>query len=1057
MFKPVSSKLSFPQMEEGILRFWEEHDTFRKSLANRAGASEYVFYDGPPFATGLPHYGHLLAGTIKDIAPRYQTMRGRYVERRFGWDCHGLPIEALAQDKLGLKGTPDILAAGVGKFNETCRSMVLTYVSEWRKTVTRMGRWVDFDNDYKTMDLPYMETIWWVFKQLWEQGRVYKSHRIMPYSWRLTTPLSNFEAGSNYQNVQDPAITVRVRLRELPAGLDAAAAGTPVDALIWTTTPWTLFGNLAVAAGPDMEYSAVRDASDGAIYLLATARLGAYYKTSDQYTVLATYRGADLAGLHYDPIFPTFTADPECQRTSFRIINAPFVSTEDGTGFVHIAPAFGEDDFQACKAAGIPLRDYLDDSCAFTATVPEYAGQFCKDADKAIIRRLKDEGKLVKQSTIVHSYPYCPRTDTPLIYRAIDAWYVRVEDLHDRLAANNRPVHWVPAAVGEKRFGNWLREARDWNISRNRFWGSCIPVWINQDDPSDMICVGSVAELETLSGRKVTDLHKHYIDDITITRNGHTYRRTPEVLDCWFESGSMPYAQQHYPFERKDDLDKFFPAHFIAEGLDQTRGWFYTLMLLGTALFDQSPYKNVIVNGLVLAADGRKMSKRLKNYPDPAHILDTYGADALRLYMINSPIVRAEDLCFTEDGVVHSLRHLLIPWWNAYTFFVTYANVDHWAPTADPDSAPTSDNPLDRWIVSATDRLAGDVVSAMDQYDLQQAVRPLVQFLDDLTNWYIRRSRRRFWKSGDDTDKASAYATLHSVLLRLCRIAAPFVPFISEEIYRNLRTPTMPESVHLCDYPLPGQWPRDAALESRMTSVMRAVTLARQLRADRDLKVRQPLAALHVVSRDAALLDAIRPMTDILADELNVKQVVFSADETALATLTAKANYKALGPKYGAKMRPLAAAIAALDSTRLSTLLASGTLTIDLDGAPLAITPDDILLQRTPKPGLAVASEGDLVVALDTNLTPDLVSEGLARELVNRIQNLRKDTALEVTDRITLTLQASPALLSAAETHRAFLTSETLCTTLTLSPLPANPPAPLDINGHPALLTLQKA
>ena len=1057
MFKPVSSKLSFPQMEEGILRFWEEHDTFRKSLANRAGAPEYVFYDGPPFATGLPHYGHLLAGTIKDIAPRYQTMRGRYVERRFGWDCHGLPIEALAQDKLGLKGTPDILAAGVGKFNETCRSMVLTYVSEWRKTVTRMGRWVDFDNDYKTMDLPYMETIWWVFKQLWEQGRVYKSHRIMPYSWRLTTPLSNFEAGSNYQNVQDPAITVRVRLRELPAGLDAAAAGTPVDALIWTTTPWTLFGNLAVAAGPDMEYSAVRDASDGAIYLLATARLGAYYKTPDQYTVLATYRGADLAGLHYDPIFPTFAADPECQKTSFRIINAPFVSTEDGTGFVHIAPAFGEDDFQACKAAGIPLRDYLDDSCAFTATVPEYQGQFCKDADKAIIRRLKDEGKLVKQSTIVHSYPYCPRTDTPLIYRAIDAWYVRVEDLHDRLAANNRPVHWVPAAVGEKRFGNWLREARDWNISRNRFWGSCIPVWINQDDPSDMICVGSVAELEALSGRKVTDLHKHYIDDITITKDGHTYRRTPEVLDCWFESGSMPYAQQHYPFERKDDLDKFFPAHFIAEGLDQTRGWFYTLMLLGTALFDQSPYKNVIVNGLVLAADGRKMSKRLKNYPDPSHILDTYGADALRLYMINSPIVRAEDLCFTEDGVVHSLRHLLIPWWNAYTFFVTYANVDNWTPTADPDAAPSSDNPLDRWIVSATDRLAGDVVSAMDQYDLQQAVRPLVQFLDDLTNWYIRRSRRRFWKSGDDTDKASAYATLHSVLLRLCRIAAPFVPFISEEIYRNLRTPSMPESVHLCDYPLPGQWSRDEALERQMTSVMRAVTLARQLRADRDLKVRQPLAALHVVSRDAALLDAIRPMTDILADELNVKTVVFSADETALATLTAKANFKALGPKYGAKMRPLAAAIAALDSAQLSTLLASGTLTIDLDGAPLAITPDDILLQRTPKPGLAVASEGDLVVALDTNLTPDLVSEGLARELVNRIQNLRKDTALDITDRITLTLQASPALLAAAETHRAFIQSETLCTTLTLQPLPASPASPLDINGHQAILSLQKA
>ena len=1058
MFKPVSSKLSFPQMEEGILRFWEEHDTFRKSLANRAGAPEYVFYDGPPFATGLPHYGHLLAGTIKDIAPRYQTMRGRYVERRFGWDCHGLPIEALAQDKLGLKGTPDILAAGVGKFNETCRSMVLTYVSEWRKTVTRMGRWVDFDNDYKTMDLPYMETIWWVFKQLWEQGRVYKSHRIMPYSWRLTTPLSNFEAGSNYQNVQDPAITVRVRLRELPAGLAGAAAETPVDALIWTTTPWTLFGNLAVAAGPDIDYAAVRDATDGAIYLLAAPRLSAYYKSPDQYTLLGTWKGTDLAGLHYEPIFPTFATDPECQRTSFRVITAPFVSTEDGTGFVHIAPAFGEDDFQACKTAGIPLRDYLDESCAFTAAVPEYQGQFCKDADKAIIRRLKDEGKLVKQSTIVHAYPYCPRTDTPLIYRAIDAWYVRVEDLHDRLAANNLPVRWVPSAVGEKRFGNWLREARDWNISRNRFWGSCIPVWINQDDPSDMICVGSVAELEALSGKKVTDLHKHYIDDITITRNGHTYRRTPEVLDCWFESGSMPYAQQHYPFERSSELDKFFPAHFIAEGLDQTRGWFYTLMLLGTALFDKSPYKNVIVNGLVLAADGRKMSKRLKNYPDPAHILDTYGADALRLYMINSPIVRAEDLCFTEEGVVHSLRHLLIPWWNAYTFFVTYANVDNWTPTADPDSAPSSDNPLDRWIISATDRLAGDVVTAMDAYDLQQAVRPLVQFLDDLTNWYIRRSRRRFWKSGDDTDKASAYATLHAVLLRLCRIAAPFVPFISEEIYRNLRTPSMPESVHLCDYPLPNQWPRDAALEAQMAALMRVVFLSRQLRTDHDLKVRQPLATLHVVSRDAAILDSLRPMADIIADELNVKNVIFSTDETTFATLTAKANYKALGPKYGPRMRDVAAAIASLDSAQITTLLSAGTLTIDTPKlGQLTISLPEIQPLHNPKPGLAVASEGDLVVALDTNLTPELISEGLARELVNRIQNLRKDTGLEVSDRITLTLQADSDLLTAVETHRDFITTETLCTTLTLQPLPSNPPSPLDINGHQAILTLQKA
>ena len=642
MFKPVSRKLSFPKMEEEILRFWQENDVFAKSLENRRGAREYVFYDGPPFATGLPHYGHLLAGTIKDIAPRYQTMRGHCVERRFGWDCHGLPIEALAQEKLGLSGAADIVARGIDVFNETCRSMVLTYVSEWRKTVTRMGRWVDFDNDYKTMDPAFMESIWWVFKQLWNQGRVYKSHRIMPYSWKLNTPLSNFEAGSNYQDVQDPSITVRVKLAAPPPNL--GAGGAPVYVLVWTTTPWTLYGNLAVCAGPDVDYVAVRDLSDQNVYLIAEARLSAYYKKPDQYEKLAAFKGTDLLDLAYEPIFDTFKDDAP---GAFRILNDAFVSTGDGTGFVHIAPAFGEDDFRVCKAAGIPLRDYLDDVCAFTDSVPEYHGVFCKDADKQIVRSLKDAGKLVHQSTLVHSYPFCPRTDTPLIYRAIEAWYVRVEDLHERLAANNASVHWVPQAVGEKRFGNWLKEAKDWNVSRNRFWGSCIPVWVSEDG-QDMVCVGSIAELEKLSGQKVADLHKHHVDKIVFSLNGKTYRRTPEVLDCWFESGSMPYAQQHYPFERADELDKFFPADFIAEGLDQTRGWFYTLMLLGTALFDKSPYRNVIVNGLVLAEDGRKMSKRLKNYPDPAYVLDTYGADALRLYMVNSPIVRAEDLCFSE-------------------------------------------------------------------------------------------------------------------------------------------------------------------------------------------------------------------------------------------------------------------------------------------------------------------------------------------------------------------------------------------------------------------------
>ena len=1062
MFKPVSSKHSFPRMEEDILALWEKEQTFQQSLANRRTAKEYIFYDGPPFATGLPHYGHLLAGTIKDIAPRYQTMRGHFVERRFGWDCHGLPIEALAQEKLGLAGAADIAAKGVDVFNETCRSMVLTYVEEWRKTVTRMGRWVDFDNDYKTMDVTFMETIWWVFKQLWEQGRVYKSHRIMPYSWKLNTPLSNFEAGSNYQDVQDPSITVRVRLRDLPAGLDPQ--GAPVFALIWTTTPWTLYGNLGICAGPGIEYVAVRDVADHNVYLLAAARLAAYYKKPDQYEILAKWTGEALRGLAYEPLFPTFAGT----ANAFQILNDGFVSTEDGTGLVHMAPAFGEDDFRVCKAAGIPLRDYLDDECKFTAAVPEFHGKFCKDADKQIIRSLKDTGKLVHQSTLVHSYPFCPRTDTPLIYRAIEAWYVRVEDLRDRLVANNSTVHWVPQAVGEKRFGNWLKEAKDWNISRNRFWGSCIPVWIAEDG-QDMVCVGSIGELEQLSGQKVTDLHKHHVDKISFTRNGKTYRRTPEVLDCWFESGAMPYAQQHYPFERAEELAKFFPADFIAEGLDQTRGWFYTLMLLGTALFDQSPYKNVIVNGLVLAEDGRKMSKRLKNYPDPGHIMNTYGADALRLYMINSPIVRAEDLCFSEQGVMQSLRHLLIPWWNAYSFLVTYANVDGWKPrekgsevrvqeqpantTPGQSSAAASGGALmDRWILSRLDRLTGDVVAAMDAYDLQQAVRPLVQFIDDLTNWYIRRSRRRFWKSEDDADKLRAYETLHTVLLRLCQIAAPFTPFIAEEIYRNLRTTGMPESVHLCDFPLPGGLTRDEALENQMTQVQEVVGLARQLRADFNLKVRQPLAALHVVCRDDAILDLVRPLADIVADELNVKEVRFGRDETALAELSAKVNYKTLGPKLGGLMKKAVAAVAEFTPAHVATLLAGQSVEVVLDGRTIALEPNDLVIQRTPKAGLAVASSGTLVVALETELTPALVQEGHARELVNRIQNLRKESELDVADRIALSITGDADLLAAVEAHREMIAAETLAEKLTT----ADGGGDLDINGHPCGLVLAK-
>ena len=1004
MFKPVSNKVAFPEMEANILDFWKEDDTFRKSLAKNAGRDRYTFYDGPPFATGLPHYGHLLAGTIKDIVPRYQTMRGRYVERRFGWDTHGLPIEALAQEALGVAGAPEIKKLGVDRFNEQCRSMVLKYVSEWRQTVTRMGRWVDFDNDYKTMNPEFMETIWWVFKQLWNQGRVYRSHRIMPYSWKLSTPLSNFEAGSNYKDVQDPTVTVRTRLLDSLGKMDGLD-GT-IYLLVWTTTPWTLPENLAMCVGAAIDYVAVRDLTDDArpIYVMAKARLAHIFRKPEQYEVVKELKGAEMKGWRYEPIFPYF-ADKAAEG-AFVVLNDDYVTTDDGVGIVHIAPAYGEDDFRVCREAGMTaFVDPLDDACAFTDEIPEYKGRFCKDCDKDLIKALKASGKLVHQATIVHSYPFCDRTDTPLIYRAIDAWYVKVEDLHERLAKSNSAVHWTPDYVGEKRFGNWLSEARDWNISRNRFWGSCIPVWINDEDPDDMICVGSVKELEELSGVKVTDLHKHFVDKVVIRKDGKTYHRTPEVLDCWFESGSMPYAQQHYMGE--GDVSRFFPADFIAEGLDQTRGWFYTLMVLGTCLFDRSPYRNVIVNGLVLAEDGKKMSKRLKNYPDPNLMLDTYGADAIRLYMIYSPVVRAESLKFSERGVRQLMRDLLIPWWNAYSFFVTYANVDGFSEAK--VLFPTSKNVLDRWIVSSMETLVHDVTAAMDAYDLQKSVRPFVRFVEDLTNWYIRRSRRRFWKSQNDADKLDAYRTLRYVLVQLSKVAAPFTPFIAEEIYRNLKGEDDPESVHLCDFPTANAAARDLDLERRMADVQTVVEFGRRLRADNDLKVRQPLAAIRIAGGD------VKGLEDLIEDELNIKSVSIIADETELCEVSYKANFKTLGPKCGPRMKAVAAAIAG-GAVRSFPATVEG----------VEVSADDVAVLRRPKAGLVVAASGVVVVGIETALTPELILEGDAREFVSHVQAMRKEADFEVTQRIALAVETDDAMKKALEIHAEYVKNETL-------------------------------
>lgn len=1053
-FKKVANNVSFPEIEQGILQLWDDCDAFQESNRRRQknGKGDFVFYDGPPFATGTPHYGHLLAGTIKDIVPRFWNMRGYHVERRFGWDCHGLPIEALAQEALGLAGSGAIIEKGVDVFNDQCRSMVQTYVDDWQKTITRMGRWVDFDNDYKTMDVDFMESVWWVFKQLWNKDRIYRAHRIMPYSWKLTTPLSNFEANSNYKDVQDPAITIRFKIKNNAHGLDNEddeGCTENVYALAWTTTPWTLPANLALCAGPALDYVLLRDHSDNNVYLLAQARISELYKKEDQYSVLKELKGADLAGWEYEPLFPYF-ADNE---NSFRILQDDFVSTDSGTGIVHMAPGYGEDDYRICSDAGIELIDPLNDEAQFTAQVPDYSGQFCKDADKAIIKRLKNEGKLHHHSTITHSYPFCERTETPLIYRAIDAWYVKVEDISDKLVAHNDTINWVPKHVGEGRFGNWLRGAKDWNISRNRFWGSCLPVWINVDDATDTICVGSIEELQELSGTKVTDLHKHILDDILIEKDGKTYKRTPEVLDCWFESGSMPFAQKHFPFEGSDDPSSFLPANFIAEGLDQTRGWFYTLLILSTTIFDTPTFKNVVVNGMILAEDGQKMSKRKKNYPDPNLVLEKYGADALRAYMINSPVVRGEPLKFSEAGLKDIIRTVLLPYWSTLSFFTTYAETDSFDPRT-WDAPAYADRPdLDRWILSVLQSLVRDIEVEMEAYRLYNVVPRLVGFIDDLTNWYVRSSRRRFWKSEDDSDKSAAFFTLYEVLHTFATLLAPFMPFITEEVYQILVRSIdndAADSIHWCDYPQVQSALIDQELESRMSIIRRATSLGRKLREDHKLKVRQPLALLTIVHRDENIREAVEFGNERLCSELNVKAVNYESDESKFCSVTVKPNFKELKSRCPQKLGAIGKELTNWGFTEVSQLEAGNSI----DCAGEALSMNDVILQRNAIEGAVVATDGELTVVLDTQLSPELEREGLAREFTSILQNARKTHGLEVSDRITVTWHSDDETLQQAlNEHQENIANEVLATTFASGKVADGETS--DVNGRTIIFALR--
>lgn len=1043
-YTPVKPDVNLPANEVSILEYWDQKRIFQRTLdtqdssssstssspesASQGQASKgptsleqntqnqkpkktYSFYDGPPFATGLPHYGHILAGVLKDVVPRYWTMKGYVVPRRFGWDCHGLPVEYEINKAHKIESRKDVLKMGVAEYNNLCRSIVKRYSEEWKSTVRRVGRWVDMENPYFTMDVSFMQSVWWVFQELYKKGLVYEGYKVVPYSVGISTTLSNFEANLNYKMVQDPALTVTFPVM----------GQTNTHFMAWTTTPWTLPSNLALAVGKDLEYVKAKELSSGRILILAKALLASSFKDPDkEVEVLETMTGEKLLGLEYEPLF-SFFADKRKQG-AFKVIASDHVTTESGTGIVHIAPAFGEDDYLACQKVGIPMVNPVDDDGMFTSEVPPYQGKRVKDADKEIMVDLKKAGKVFKQDTIQHSYPFCYRSDTPLIYRAVSSWFIAVEKIKDRLVEANKATEWVPDHLRDGRFGNWLENARDWAVSRNRFWGTPIPIWRNAE--GEIIVIGSKTELEKLSGKSIHDLHIDVVDEIEIpSPTGKSpLRRVGGVFDCWFESGSMPYAQWGYPETHKEDFEKGFPADFIAEGLDQTRGWFYTLMVIGTALFNKAPFKNVVVNGLVLAEDGRKMSKSLRNYPDPNEVLNKHGADALRLYLIDSPVVKAQELRFSEKGVFDLVRKILLRWWNSYSFFVNYANIDAFKPQGDAKKSP---NILDQWLLSRLHGLIANTEKEMNSYRLYNVVPQLLQFIEDLTNTYIRFNRGTFWQEGMPQEKRYSYETLYEVLMTLSKLMAPFAPFMAETIYLNLiqASEKKLDSVHLENYPQADLSMLRPELEEAVKAMDALVALGRMHREKIKVKAKIPLNQIRIIHRSAEVLKTLKMFESFFVDELNFREVIYDSNEDQYVAINAKANFPVLGRRLGSKMKVVGAAIQSLSLSDILKLERGETLTLEGESITLA----EVEIRRTAKGENPNLSTHQIVsIEVDPTVTPEQEREGLAREVMRKIQAARKAADFKLDDKISLELACTTSLRDAVTAHQETLIAETL-------------------------------
>jgi len=1016
MYKQNLDKIIYPEIEEEILGFWEKNKIFEKSISSRAESKSFTFYEGPPTANGLPGIHHVMSRTLKDLICRYKTLQGFRVERKAGWDTHGLPVEIEVEKKIGIKNKSEILDYGVDKFNQACRDSVFVYKDKWEKMTRRMGYWIDLNSAYITLTNEYIESVWWALKTLFDKGLIFKDYKIVPQDPKSETVLSSHELALGYRDTKDPSVYVLFKFKDNDEYI-----------LVWTTTPWTLISNVALAVGSKVNYVKIRHKDKKII--LAKERLSVL---EGEYEIIEEIEGRKLEGREYEQLFQYLKVD----KKAFYIITGEFVSTEDGSGVVHIAPAFGQDDYEISKKYNLPMLQPVTRSGRFTEPITDFAGQFVKDADKGIIQKLRDEGKLYKKETIVHSYPFSWRhEDVPVIYYARESWFIRTTAIADRMVELNKQINWQPPEVGSGRFGNWLEENKDWALSRDRFWATPLPIWLNDD--GDMFAVGSIKELEEgfieEDGKRVSvkkiqnlDLHKPFIDKILFEKNGKIYKRTPELIDVWFDSGAMPFAQYHYPFENKEWFEKkAFPSDFICEGIDQTRGWFYTLHAIAAMLFDNVAFKNIIVNELILDKNGQKMSKSKGNTVDPFKLFMQYGADTTRWYLVtNSPPWRPT--LFDEEGLIEVQRKFFGTLQNTYQFFALYANIDGFEHKE--DLIPYEKRPeIDRWILSKIDSLVDEYREQMDNYDPTKAARAVSDFtIDHLSNWYVRRCRRRFWKSEMNENKLSAYQTLYECLIKIVKLTSPFAPFISEKIYQDLNSVTKLESfesVHLSFYPESSF--KEKELEEKMEIAQRVVYLTRAMRAKTNLKVRQPLRKI-MVAVDKSKTEALSKMKEVILDEVNIKELVVLKDDSEIVNKSAKPNFKSIGPKFGKNVNAAANAIKSFTKEDIAKLESGEKLYIEVKGEKLLISPEDVEIISTEISGWVVESQEGVTVAIDTALDEKLIKEGLAREFVNRVQNMRKDAGFEVTDRIEIKYSGSKDLINAINEFEKYISNETL-------------------------------